>query len=119
MITISLKDGTALQKCLQAFDCRNAFRYWPHFCEVLTKEFDPALVFTEIMSFIKGSVEALDSEKGYLSLSEYKFQISERRAHMYAESRDKIYELFLEYEKVKTFKREEFDICDVTTYIYK
>lgn len=46
---------------------------WPKMKKSVKKKTDyhPALVWTEIRSFIKGSVEALMTENGFLSLAEY------------------------------------------------
>ncbi|KAG0608710.1 hypothetical protein M758_8G126400 [Ceratodon purpureus] len=91
--------------------------YWPHFDAKLTKNLDPSLVYTEIMSYIKGSLEALRSPQGRLSREDY-VAMADRRSSLHSEQqRDNIYSLFLKYEKRKreTF---EYDVADLVTHIY-
>lgn len=71
------------------------------------KIFDPNLVWTEINSFIKGSVGAIEKKEGFLSESEY-FELGAKKAPMFSNSTDSrvsrksIYELFKLYEKIKS-----------------
>lgn len=76
----------------------------------------PSLVWTEIVSFIKGSYEALNSPNGYLNLEEYE-RLGRKMAPMFTGDRKKIYEIFLKYEH---FKKENcfIDEADVTRAIY-
>ena len=64
-------------------------------------DYSPALVWTEITSFIEGSVEALDTERGFLSREEYE-SLGRNRAPIFKGSRDHIYELFLRYHQLKS-----------------
>ncbi len=79
-------------------------------------DYHPSLVWTEIISFIKGSVEALHSENGYITLDEYQ-TIGNKRAPSFTADRETIYELFLSYQRIK-YSRGMFDEADVVHYIY-
>jgi hypothetical protein len=79
-------------------------------------DYHPSLVWTEIISFIKGSVEALHSDTGYITLEEYQ-TIGNKRAPSFTADRETIYELFLAYQRIK--RREDmFDEADVVHKIY-
>ena len=94
-----------------------AWTYWPHFDIKLTKNLDPSMVYTEIMSYIKGSVEALRSPHGRLTREGY-VAMAERRSSLYTEQqRDNIYSLFLKYEKQKR-ETYEYDVADLVTHLY-
>ncbi|KAL3641675.1 hypothetical protein CASFOL_012490 [Castilleja foliolosa] len=86
--------------------------YWPHFNAKLIKNLDPSIVFTEIISHIKGSLpkggtcdDSIRSREEYTSLSH------RRVSNLSAEKRDIIYDIFHDYEKMK-LKRGEFDLAD-------
>lgn len=85
--------------------------YWPHFKSQLIKKLDSYLVFTEIMSRIKGSIKA--AECGKLSREDY-CSLSESRASssLSMETREMIYDIFQNYEKMK-MQKGEFDIADI------
>ncbi|KAL8056362.1 hypothetical protein ABFX02_04G115400 [Erythranthe guttata] len=87
--------------------------YWPHFNAKLTKILDPSRVFTEIMSHIKGgeSGDGKRSREGYVSLSDG------RVSTLGAEKRDAVYDIFEDYEKVKS-ERGEFDLADFVIDIH-
>ena len=59
---------------------------------------DPIFVWQEIKSFIKGSVNAIKTDKGYLSRTDY-LEVGKNKAPNFANSREKIYDLFLKYDK--------------------
>lgn len=76
------------------------------------QRFDPALVWTEIKSYIKGSVEALDSHiesdhkdstatQRNEALKKVYFALGRQRTQLAGDAREKIWELYLEYEKLK------------------
>ena len=71
---------------------------WPMISKGDDKTIDPILVWQEIKSFIKGSVQALKSEGGYLSLVDYK-KVGKSKAPNFFEWREIIYDLFLKYHK--------------------
>ena len=56
--------------------------------------YHPSLVWTEIISFIKGSFEALNTPKGYLSKEQY-IDIGRKRAPNFNGERDKVKTIFL------------------------
>ena len=78
--------------------------------------YHPSLVWTEIISFIKGSVEALHAEKRYIELKEYQ-DIGSKRAPSFTADRGTIYKLFLAYENIKQ-SLGMFDEADVVHHIY-
>jgi superfamily I DNA/RNA helicase len=86
--------------------------YWPHFNDRLTKNLDSSRVFTEIISHIKGGPQALEvgdgkfSGKDYVSLSEGRVSSLNKR------KRERIYEIFQNYEKMKV-KNGDFDMADL------
>ena len=73
-------------------------------------ELSPTTVWTEIKSFIKGSVEALDSEGGRLNLDAYK-QLGAKRSSMDDSEREIVYELYDRYERLKR-RKHCFDEMD-------
>ncbi|WAR27596.1 TRNK1-like protein [Mya arenaria] len=73
--------------------------------------YHPSLVWTEIMSFIKGSFEALSKPNGYLEKEEY-FKLGRKRAPNFSEERDSIYSYFLKYEHFKK-QNSLFDETDL------
>ena len=94
-------------------------RLWPQ----LKREFpdcsyDPALVWTEIKSFIEGSVEAMNSAngKGYLKKEDYE-NIGRKRAPNFEGSRDQVYQIFLQYRRLKKQMRA-YDECDLVFNLY-
>jgi len=92
--------------------------YWPHFNTHLTKKFDASIVFTEIISHIKGSCTANEvfdaklSREAYVSLSE------SRVSSLNIAAREVIYDIFLDYEKMKRMKGE-FDISDLVSDLHQ
>ena len=82
--------------------------YWPHFM----KNLDPSAVFTEIISHIKGGLEAGKSHGGRLSRKDYLLLSKGRVSTLTREQRDTVYDIFLKYEKKKT-KEGEYDLADL------
>ena len=77
---------------------------------------DPLLVWMEIKSFIKGSMDAVATERGYLTKEDYE-SIGKKMASNYADNREDIYKLFEQYETY--VKRQSFfDECDLNHNIY-
>ena len=90
--------------------------YYSHFDDK-TKIVDPALLFTEIMSHIKGSQRSLNSVRGYLSQEEY-IQLSESRQSSLNENKRRlIYEAFEKYERMKS-QKFEYDLLDIVCYLH-
>ncbi|KAL3888629.1 hypothetical protein ACJMK2_000994 [Sinanodonta woodiana] len=90
---------------------------WPQTKTIIKHRYHPSLVWTEIMSFIKGSFEALSKSCGYLSLEEY-IEIGRKRAPNFSGERDKMYEYFTCYDHFKKQNRL-FDETDLVHDIYK
>ncbi|XP_019630930.1 PREDICTED: LOW QUALITY PROTEIN: TPR and ankyrin repeat-containing protein 1-like [Branchiostoma belcheri] len=79
-------------------------------------DYHPTLVWMEIMSIIKGSVEAVETNEGHLSREEY-LEIGKKRAE-FTGDRDKIYDIFLAYQHEKR-QRHMFDEMDFVHNLYK
>ncbi|KAL3888661.1 hypothetical protein ACJMK2_001026 [Sinanodonta woodiana] len=90
---------------------------WPRIKKKLKVSYHPSLVWTEIMSFIKGSFEALSKPCGYLSKEEY-IVIGRKRAPNFSGERDRIYEYFTRYDHFKK-QNSLFDETDLVHDIYK
>ncbi|RXW14817.1 hypothetical protein EST38_g11041 [Candolleomyces aberdarensis] len=94
-------------------------QYWPQFSKALTKNLDPALVFSEILSVIKGSEQSLSHETRYLDLKAYKnLTHHTQHWHGFAKQWDQIYSLFQAYTQHKT-QHGEYDSADRTHNILK
>ena len=89
---------------------------WKKMTKKKKVDYHPSLVWTEIISFIKGSVEALHSKNGYITLEEYQ-TIGRKRAPSFTADRETVYELFLAYQRIKQ-SQGMFDEADVVHYIY-
>nr|XP_056713031.1 TPR and ankyrin repeat-containing protein 1 [Euleptes europaea] len=63
--------------------------------------YNPALVWKEIKSFLKGSIEALCSPQGILTEEEYK-KLGRKRSPNFKEDRSEIYQLFCVYQQIKS-----------------
>ena len=91
---------------------------WPKMVPHDTKKqptLHPTLVWTEIMSFIKGSADALES--GELNLEEYQ-NVGKKMAPNFRSNREDIYELYRKYKDLKK-SRLMFDECDLVHNVYK
>ncbi|CAE6484842.1 unnamed protein product, partial [Rhizoctonia solani] len=88
-----------------------AIAYWPHFDQRLTKDLDPALVYSEFLGVIEGSEFTLTSQSGVLSRSEY-FELSEGGS-LLSSQRDKIYTLYESYRKARG-QRNGYDAAERT-----
>eukprot|EP01041_Mallomonas_annulata_P001018 gene1018-1996_t len=92
--------------------------YYSRFNNTLTNQLDCELMFTEVMTNIKGSITALHSTNGHISENEY-LQISgSRESFLGREIRTLIYDSFLKYERLKGESRQ-YDMADVVNYIYR
>ena len=111
------------QKAESKLDLRREVTYqvfknelWRTMMKKKKVDYHPSLVWTEIISFIKGSVESLHSEKCRITLEEYQ-TIGNKRAPSFTADRETIYELFLAYECIKR-SLGMFDEADVVRHIY-
>jgi superfamily I DNA/RNA helicase len=86
--------------------------YWPHFNTQLTKNLDSSRVFTEIISHIKGGRQALEASDGKLSDKDYFSLSNSRMSSLSRRKRERIYEIFQNYEKMKV-KNGDFDMADL------
>ncbi|XP_059624937.1 uncharacterized protein LOC132268175 [Cornus florida] len=113
------KIGTSRSVALQTFIRMNEVNYdrfcsfyWPHFNTKLTKKLDPAVVFTEIISHIKGGLQAGGTLDGKLSRENYVLLSEGRVSTLSKQKREVIYDIFQDYEKMK-MEKGEFDIEDL------
>jgi superfamily I DNA/RNA helicase len=83
----------------------------------IRKKFDPSVVFTEIMSSIKGSQEVLSFPRGLLTLKAY-LEMADRRGSSFSvDQRSEIFKLFQQYEKRKRMIGDH-DVADVVGHVY-
>uniref|UniRef100_A0A453QZH0 Uncharacterized protein n=1 Tax=Aegilops tauschii subsp. strangulata TaxID=200361 RepID=A0A453QZH0_AEGTS len=95
-----------------------AASYWPHFNADLTKKLDASTVFTEIISHIKGGYQASRPSTGKLERSDYVMLSDKRFSSLNSEKRDRIYDIFLDYESMKCTARE-FDLSGFVNSLHK
>ncbi|KAH6917678.1 hypothetical protein BKA70DRAFT_1556138 [Coprinopsis sp. MPI-PUGE-AT-0042] len=74
--------------------------YWDHFPQGLVRGLDPALVFSEIIGVIKGAEESITCKGRYLDKATY-LALSDRTNYLFASQRERIYELFVKYGRLK------------------
>ncbi|PPQ78819.1 hypothetical protein CVT25_010688 [Psilocybe cyanescens] len=86
--------------------------YWPHLTQSLKKNFNPSLVFSEIMGVIQGSEGTVTSPNGCLDRRAYE-ELSARTQPTFAEHRSAIYGLFESYRRLKS-ERRDYDTPDRT-----
>ncbi|KAL6651319.1 hypothetical protein ACP70R_010244 [Stipagrostis hirtigluma subsp. patula] len=94
-----------------------AYSYWPHFNTELTKKLDASTVFTEIISHIKGAYNANRPPSGKLDRLDYVMLSEKRFSSLNSELRDRIYDIFLDYERMKCAARE-FDLSDFVNNLH-
>lgn len=76
----------------------------------------PALVWTDLVSYIKGSAEAVRSSTGHLNLDQY-LEIGRKRAPNFdSELRKDVYRVFEGYEKYKR-AHSRYDTADLVGHI--
>ncbi|PNX55837.1 lupus brain antigen-like protein, partial [Trifolium pratense] len=91
--------------------------YWPHFNSQFTKTLDPSRVFSEIMSHIKGGMQALEHDDGKLSRESYVSLSENRASSLSKQKREMIYNLYQSYEKMKML-RGDFDLADIVADLH-
>ncbi|KAH9698658.1 UvrD-like helicase ATP-binding domain-containing protein [Citrus sinensis] len=92
--------------------------YWPRFNTQLTKKLDPSRVFTEIISHIRGGLQSIDVADGKLCREDY-IRLSETRVSTLLRSeREKIYEIYENYEQMK-MRNGEFDLADLVNDLHR
>ena len=77
---------------------------------MITSGLDPALVFGEFMGVIKGSEDAVGTKDRCLDRESYK-SLSVRSQGTFSHRRDDVYDLFIEYTRLKR-QRQEYDAAD-------
>nr|XP_060637656.1 TPR and ankyrin repeat-containing protein 1 [Anolis sagrei ordinatus] len=87
-----------------------AHEIWPKMAKG-KHPYNPALVWKEIKSFLKGSFEALSSPRGILTEEEYK-KLGRKRCPDFKEDRSEIYKLFCLYQRIRS-QGNYFDEEDV------
>ncbi|XP_053388237.1 LOW QUALITY PROTEIN: TPR and ankyrin repeat-containing protein 1-like [Mercenaria mercenaria] len=90
---------------------------WPKLGSKTNADYHPSLVWTEIMSFIKGSYESLTKPNGCLSKDEY-IDLGRKRAPNFSGEREEIYDIFVLYEHKKKQGRM-FDETDVVRSVFQ
>ncbi|XP_039699307.1 TPR and ankyrin repeat-containing protein 1 isoform X2 [Pteropus medius] len=83
---------------------------WPKMNKGKTS-YNPALIWKEIKSFLKGSFEALSCSQGRLTEEAYK-KLGRKRAPNFKEDRSEIYRLFCLYQQISS-QKGYFDEQDV------
>ncbi|KAF7010859.1 hypothetical protein CFC21_025225 [Triticum aestivum] len=91
--------------------------YWSRFNKDLTKKFDASTVFTEIVSHIKGAYPASGPYTGKLGRQDYVMLSDKRFSSLNKEKRNKVYDIFLQYESMKCAARE-FDLSDFVSSLH-
>ncbi|XP_061175910.1 TPR and ankyrin repeat-containing protein 1-like [Saccostrea echinata] len=79
--------------------------------------YHPSLIWMEIISFIKGSFEALSAKQGHLSKRDY-FDQGKKKAPNFTGERETVYEIFLRYRHYLK-QHFMFDETDVVRHIFK
>ena len=90
---------------------------WPVLERKSSSGYHPSLVWTEFCSFIKGTVESLVSQSGYMSKEEYN-SIGRKKAPNFSGDREVIYEMFKRYHKI-CVNKNLFDEFDLLHNVYK
>lgn len=91
--------------------------YYSHFDQRITSLVDASTVFLQIMSFIKGSAEAMRTQKGHLSLGEY-LAYPPKKCPLPQTKKELVYKLFEKYESMKV-TCNDYDQCDFVFYVIK
>lgn len=88
-----------------------ASSYWSYFSGHLTNKLDAVVVFNEIISQIKGGLGAKEALGGRLSKLDY-IRRAKDQSTLSRKKREKIYDIFLDYEKMKK-EKGEYDLADL------
>ncbi|XP_062597185.1 TPR and ankyrin repeat-containing protein 1-like [Saccostrea cucullata] len=89
---------------------------WPRISKKWSGRYHPSLIWMEIMSFIRGSFEALSKPNGHLSKQEY-LDLGRKRAPNFSGEREHIYEIFKKYDHFKS-QKFLFDETDLVQNVY-
>ncbi|CAM0903002.1 unnamed protein product [Alopecurus aequalis] len=110
----------ALQKFIESKEVtyeKFAASYWPRFNADLTKNLDASIVFTEIISHIKGRYQARGPYTSKLGRQDYVMLSDKRFSSLNSEKRDSIYSIFIAYESLKS-TAGEFDLSDFVNSLH-
>ncbi|XP_023515693.1 uncharacterized protein LOC111779783 isoform X1 [Cucurbita pepo subsp. pepo] len=88
-----------------------ASSYWSYFDGCLTNNLDAVMVFNEIISQIKGGLGAKETPDGRLSKLDYT-RLAKGRSTLSWKQRERIYDIFLDYERMKN-EKGEYDLADL------
>ncbi|KAA8532354.1 hypothetical protein F0562_032391 [Nyssa sinensis] len=97
---------------------RFSWAYWPHFNIQITNKLESTRVFTEIMSVIKGGLRAGEDCDGKLSREDYVLLSESRGSTLSRKKRERIYDIFLQYEKKKVVDGD-FDLADLVNDLHR
>eukprot|EP00026_Physarum_polycephalum_P000228 Phypoly_transcript_00228.p1 GENE.Phypoly_transcript_00228~~Phypoly_transcript_00228.p1 ORF type:complete len:1460 (+),score=271.79 Phypoly_transcript_00228:484-4380(+) len=114
---LTIKDDAPKTKRKEVDFPRFSELYYKHFDQRLTAVVDVATVFLQIMSFIKGSAEAMLAPKGYLSEAAY-LSYPPKKCPLASSKREIVYKLFERYENMKA-EKNDYDQCDYIFYVIK
>ncbi|KAL6607966.1 hypothetical protein ACP70R_041029 [Stipagrostis hirtigluma subsp. patula] len=115
---LTMLDGTLPYIATKEVDYEKfSCSYWPHFNAKLTKDLDASTVFKQIISHIKGGNQASKSPNGKLEKQDYIMLFDRRFPSLRTKTRDKIYDIYLCYEKKKC-AAGEFDLSDFVNSLY-
>ncbi|XP_069929054.1 TPR and ankyrin repeat-containing protein 1 isoform X2 [Oryctolagus cuniculus] len=89
---------------------------WPKMTKGKTS-YNPALIWKEIKSFLKGSFEALSCPQGRLTEEAYR-KLGRKRSPNFKEDRSEIYKLFCLYQQIRS-QKGYFDEEDVLYNLYR
>lgn len=89
--------------------------YYPHFDDNISESVNT--IYGEIVSNIKGSIDALRTPKGCLDLQQYESLSDQRGTSISVARREKIYQAFKKYETLKAEKKE-YDNLDLVHHVY-
>lgn len=90
---------------------QNIFKKNPEFPKL-----NALTVWSEIMSFIKGSPESYSSHDWHLPKEQYLDYVGVHKTSISKEMKEKVWELSIIYEKWKTSKKY-FDMMDIVAYL--
>lgn len=88
------------------------------FKEAINKNITPHLVWTEIMTFIKGAPFSYQNEHCHLTKKQYLEYVGEHKTFVTREQKSLVWEILQRYEEWKTFENY-FDMMDVANFLIK
>ena len=89
--------------------------YYPHFSDALKSKMEDSVVFTEIITYIKGSLLSMQYQQG-LAEGDYLSKSCSRSSNMNEAQRALVYEAFRKYENLKK-EMGEHDRMDMVHHV--